>query len=288
MTPSELSAWLTRNWATEATTGAVDCEGAHIHYRGWNLSDRSKPGLLLAHGFLAHARWWDHIAPSLADRYRVIAPDFSGMGESDRRASYSRRQYGRELLAVAKAADFDRITFVSHSFGSVSALFAAKSAPEVTERVIVIDANIFQRLNRDATPAPGERTFPDSKAALSRFRFLPPLHKPVDQIVSYIAQHSIRRSGSGWGWKFDPRTYGTFDNEDIGEELRVLGIPIDLIRGAQSTVLDAAAAAALARNFLDCGEPVAIPNCGHHVMVEQPVALVMALNSLLTQQRRAA
>jgi len=133
--PSPLSAWLAEGWEQHATVREVDVEGATVRYRAWGCDDRDKPGLVLAHGFLAHARWWDHIAPRLTDRYRVIAPDFTGMGDSDRRPAYSRHQYARELIAATRHAGFEQAIFVAHSFGSSSALYAATLAPDLIERV---------------------------------------------------------------------------------------------------------------------------------------------------------
>jgi pimeloyl-ACP methyl ester carboxylesterase len=44
--------------------------------------DPSKLGVLLLHGFLAHARCFAFITPFLAKEYYVVAYDFFGMGDS--------------------------------------------------------------------------------------------------------------------------------------------------------------------------------------------------------------
>ena len=98
-----LGNWLTTQWAHTPRAFQVEVEGARIACLGWNMDSVFLPGLVLVHGFRAHARWWDHIAPSFTDRYRVVALNLSGMGDSDRREAYSRAQNGREILAVAAA-----------------------------------------------------------------------------------------------------------------------------------------------------------------------------------------
>ena len=51
----------------------------HAVHRG----DPSRPKLVLLHGGGANAHWWDHLAPTLAERFHVVALDFRGHGDSD-------------------------------------------------------------------------------------------------------------------------------------------------------------------------------------------------------------
>ena len=39
---------------------------------------------MLLHGGGANAHWWDHIAPTFADQFHVVALDFRGHGDSER------------------------------------------------------------------------------------------------------------------------------------------------------------------------------------------------------------
>ena len=48
---------------------SVDVEGCAIHYLCWNPQAVDKPPLLLAHGFCAHAHWWDVTVPALLEHY---------------------------------------------------------------------------------------------------------------------------------------------------------------------------------------------------------------------------
>src|SRR3954469_15818522 len=43
----------------------------------------SGPPVVLLHGYPENLQIWSRLAPQLADRYEVIAPDWPGMGESD-------------------------------------------------------------------------------------------------------------------------------------------------------------------------------------------------------------
>jgi pimeloyl-ACP methyl ester carboxylesterase len=63
---------------THFRTVAVD--GTDIFYR--EAGDRSRPTLLLLHGFPTAGHMFRDLIPELADRYHLIAPDLPGFGQS--------------------------------------------------------------------------------------------------------------------------------------------------------------------------------------------------------------
>lgn len=289
MSASQLVRWLDQGWSVKPRLHAVDVQGAAVRYRAWGLDDTAKPGLLLAHGFIAHARWWDHIAPRFCDRYRVIAPDFTGMGDSDRRDDYSRRQYGRELIASARHAGFDQVTIIAHSFGSGPALHAAALAPELVTRAVLVDSRLAPVPDTDgaARSIEPERQYPDRQTALERYRLTPPGAWPVPEIVDYIARHSLRQTDEGrWAWKFDPLAYRALGRrEALGGELRTLAVPVDFVHAADSEVVSPDDITLHLPRLPGNPSVVTVPLSHHHIMVEQPVGLVAALNGLLAHSR---
>jgi pimeloyl-ACP methyl ester carboxylesterase len=72
---------------THHRTATVD--GVGIFYREAGLIEA--PVLLLLHGFPTSSHMFRNLIPALADRYRLIAPDYPGYGQSDMpdRASFS-------------------------------------------------------------------------------------------------------------------------------------------------------------------------------------------------------
>lgn len=280
--------WLEEAWAAPVEERSVEVEGATIRYRGWGLDQTDKPGLIFVHGFIAHARWWDHIAPWFADRYRVAAINLSGMGDSDRRASYSRKQYAREVLAVAHDAGLAPLTIVAHSFGGITGLYAAYLEPDVIERVVVIDAHPFREGGSKLGDAPAEKFYATREDALARYRLSPPGAWPDKDVLAHVAQHSLRQSAQGWGWKFDPATFVASDREEMTIALRGLTVPVDYIHAARSDFAGMDAVEAFVDAMPTCGVPVSLPFCHHHAMIEQPVALVAALNGLFAHPRRGA
>jgi pimeloyl-ACP methyl ester carboxylesterase len=68
--------------ASESITyRTVSIEGLNIFYR--EAGPTQAPTLLLLHGFPSSSRMFDTLMPLLADRYRLIAPDYPGFGHSD-------------------------------------------------------------------------------------------------------------------------------------------------------------------------------------------------------------
>src|SRR5437899_4266932 len=61
--------------------GAVDVGGLRLHYVEWG--ERTRPHVLLVHGWDGTARYWDLVAPALADRYHLVALTLRGRGRSD-------------------------------------------------------------------------------------------------------------------------------------------------------------------------------------------------------------
>ena len=63
---------------THHRTASID--GIDIFYREAGPADA--PVVLLLHGFPTSWRMFRNLIPALADRYRVIAPDYLGFGQS--------------------------------------------------------------------------------------------------------------------------------------------------------------------------------------------------------------
>jgi pimeloyl-ACP methyl ester carboxylesterase len=69
--------------STSATTTyhRVTVDGVGVFYR--EAGPKDAPTIALLHGFPSSSREFDTLIPLLATRYRLIAPDFPGFGQSD-------------------------------------------------------------------------------------------------------------------------------------------------------------------------------------------------------------
>jgi pimeloyl-ACP methyl ester carboxylesterase len=253
------------------------------HFLEWG--DASNPRiLLLLHGFRGHAHWWDFVAPWFAADYRVIAPDFSGMGDSSPRLEYHRSDFVAEVLAILKMIGPKSVTLVGHSFGGRIAVFAAHEYPQLLQRAIVIDTNIGfadQPLKTRFVPRP-KKIYPDFKTACARFRFVPDEPPILPRIMQHLAAHSIKQQDGGYTWKFDEKPIGSgWEHVAEGELLADIDLPMDYIAGEFSEVVPPALANRIGKALRHGRGPIVIPSAYHHVPVDQPLALVAVLRALL-------
>lgn len=274
--------WFTRAMAHPGESRYVQLGDVPIHYLSWGQEGR--PVVLLVHGFRAHARWWDFIAPLLADEYRVVALDLSGMGESGRRKAYRTETFAQDIIAVIKALNVKGVTIIGHSFGGGCSLRAAVEAPDLIDYVVVIDSYLHFPDHppvRKQTTNTRKAAYGDFDEACRRFRLTPGQPCALPQIMEHLAKTSLRRVDGGWDWKFDP------DLPLIVHDARELALfsqvkaRVDVIHGQFSNVMDSVLARRVADLLCDGRAPIEIPEGHHHIMVSQPLALVSALRVLL-------
>src|SRR5688572_27500287 len=58
----------------------IDVDGFEVFYREAGQADA--PAVLLLHGFPSSSHMFRDLIPQLADKYRVVAPDLPGFGQS--------------------------------------------------------------------------------------------------------------------------------------------------------------------------------------------------------------
>lgn len=241
---------------------------------------------MLVHGFRAHARWWDFIAPFFTATHRVFAPDLLGMGDSDdRRGSpYSALNFALDVVALIEHECLAPAILVGHSVGGARALRAAAERPDLVARVIAVDTGYrFDDVHesRWRSPPIRRRTYADADTAAARFRLTPDDGRAPAWVHDYVARHSLRRVVDGWTWKWDERLpVGTVET-DVAELLARVQVPVDYLYGEYSTVVRPDIAARIVGLLPRGRGPIAIPGAWHHVPLDQPLALVAALRCLL-------
>lgn len=297
--PPPAPGWFTRAIAQAPQVMRVEAAGVGIETLVWG--EAGKPGLLFMHGNGAHAGWWKFIAPFFADRYRIAAFSWSGMGGSDWRKEYRLDLFVEEIMAVAEAAGLfagvDRPIVVGHSFGAFPMAEMVTLHGARFKAAIVVDSPFLtpqrreeRRRERGVRPRrPRElaphNIYPSLNAALARFRLAPLQACENLYIADLIARDGLKQvenpaGGEGWSWRFDPFLWRDFHLPDLTDRLGRALCPMALVRGARSQLIDdwdAAYGHALMRP----GSPfVTIPDSDHHIMVDQPLAFVSALEAL--------
>jgi pimeloyl-ACP methyl ester carboxylesterase len=100
--------------------------------------------LLLVHGMGGSSNTWSGVIPLLAEKYRVIAPDLLGHGESDKpRGDYSVGAFAVLLRDLLDALDIPRVTVIGHSLGGGIAMQFAHQHRQYCKRIVLISSGGF-------------------------------------------------------------------------------------------------------------------------------------------------
>lgn len=266
--------------------------GARLHYLDWG--DRAAAPVVFLHGASAHAHWWDFTLPALAARYRCVALDLRGHGASGRPADgdYRLATHAGDVHALCAALGLRRPALVGHSFGGFVALHAAARPDASFAALALIDNRVAigarsARLLEALRKLPPAR-WPSRAAALARFRLMPGATVAPPERLAHVAAHAVAADDAGtWALAFDRRALAGAVAQDLAPQLRAARCPVLAVRGALSTVVDAAALAAYRQARADV-ELAEIAGAHHHVMLDQPAALAATLDAFLARHLRAA
>ena len=295
-------AWFRTNLAVAPDIGSTDVDGCTLRWLRWG--DPTSPPLVLIHGGGAHARWWAPLAPFFTERHCVLAPDLSGMGDSDWHTDgYRTEQWADEVLAVLADAcprPAAPAVLVGHSLGAGVVAAAAVRHDGPLGGVVLCDLGGQRRGDRDRSSRLFQNriVYATEAEAVQRFKLIPRQPCTNEWMVAHIARHSVRPVGPGgpsdstrppraqavaWAWKFDWQVFARTDQHPLSTVLPQLGaaaFPVASIYGEHSRNVPPDRAARL--DDLLGGRPsITVPDARHHLMVDQPIAFVTALRTLL-------
>jgi pimeloyl-ACP methyl ester carboxylesterase len=281
----EAPTWFKNAIADTPEHRTIEVQGCPIHTLAWG--DPELPGLVLIHGGAAHAHWWSFLAPLLSRRYRVVALDLSGHGDSGRRSEYPRRIWADEVMGVIAASNFAGPPIVvGHSMGGVVTIITASVYGDELAGVIAVDAPVRRPDPESDSGRRGRefrnpKVYPDRETAMRRFRLVPPQPCDNQYILDYIAGHSLRDVPNGVTWKFDSVVFKRSSNDMVSDYLASVRCRIALIRGEHSVVVPPETSDYMFE-LLDRNAPlVEIPEAYHHLLLDQPLAFIAALRALL-------
>ncbi|MDA1298906.1 MAG: alpha/beta hydrolase [Proteobacteria bacterium] len=285
--------WFSRATTTPFDEQTIDVAGTPIHYLRWS-NDASKPGLIFVHGNGAHAHWWSFIAPFFLDHYQAVAIDLAGAGDSGYCATYTPEAFAAQIAAVAEDAGFGNDTIVvGHSFGGYITMKTGLIYRDQLTGIVLVDSAVRPpdfNWERDPkrSPIKQKRIYPDFESAHARFRLMPPQDCKNQYILDYIGQHSLKQVDGGWTWKFDDTMFRKFDfGGAMHEDLARLKCRVGVIYGEDSYLFSQDIADFMFK-VLDESVPfVGIPEAQHHLFLDQPLAFVSALRTLLAEWRHS-
>jgi pimeloyl-ACP methyl ester carboxylesterase len=115
----------------------ADVNGVRLHYL---IAGRGDPVVLL-HGYAETSHMWLPLIAKLADKHTVIAPDMRGFGESSAPPDgYTKAAMARDIHALVKGLNCDRIRLVGHDIGLMVAYAYAAQYPSEVDRLVLMEA----------------------------------------------------------------------------------------------------------------------------------------------------
>ena len=115
----------------------LELHGDRIAYRDAGHGDV----LLLIHGMAGSSATWRAVLPQLAKKYRVVAPDLLGHGESAKpRGDYSLGAFAVWLRDFLDELGITRVTVVGQSLGGGVAMQFVYQHPDYCERLVLISS----------------------------------------------------------------------------------------------------------------------------------------------------
>jgi len=188
------------------------------------------------------------------------------------------------VLAVADAAGIEGPPVViGHSMGGfvtlrAACIYGSRLAGAVAVDSPVQDLTLEEQAAREHLAFGPLRVYPSRAAAISRFRPVP--DQPVlPYIASHVAETSIRPVDGGWSWKFDPRIFSR--QQPVPALLTRLDCRVALFR-AEHGMVSPQMGEVMYDGLGRIAPVIEVPAAGHHVMLDQPIALVTGIRTLLS------
>lgn len=129
-----------------ATSNHARVNGVRLHY----IAAGTGPLIVLLHGWPQTWYAWHAIIPTLAARYRVIAPDLRGTGQSERPAGgYDKRTIAEDLRGLIGHAGAAQAVVVGHDMGGKAAYVLAHLYPDLVTRLALVDCLLPGTENMD-------------------------------------------------------------------------------------------------------------------------------------------
>lgn len=260
----------------------VGTNGLRIHYVEWGSPQN--PPLVLIHGLDRIARTFDHVAAHFAGRYRVIAYDMRGHGDSDwdPQARYVVEDHVTDLEGLVRQLGLRDITLWGNSTGGrVAQVFAGKH-PELVAAVIAED--VGPERPQQISDSYARRVQAEEQGWASEDELIAQLLKAPGAseavIRPYVRYGTRRRADGRIVWKRDPALVKGFVATDLWQYVRNIRAPILYVIGGRSRIVPPETQEQL-RKTLPRVRIVTIPDTGHYPSDERPAEFLAAVDRFL-------
>jgi pimeloyl-ACP methyl ester carboxylesterase len=261
-------------------------DGLRLHYRDYPGS-ADKPPLLCLPGLTRNARDFAAFADHYSPRYRVLALDFRGRGESDNDPQperYHPLTYAGDALQLFDELGIGQAIFVGTSLGGLVTMTVALTAPDRIAATILNDVGPelseagLDRIQNYVGRDPRFRSWQDAAAAIAASQQMAfPGYGDEDWLK--MARRNCRERDGEIVFDYDMaiadafKTDGPAPKVDLWPLFRALSQkPLLVVRGLLSDLLSADAMEKM-REVAPGARFVEVPGVGHAPMLDEPDAI---------------
>jgi pimeloyl-ACP methyl ester carboxylesterase len=267
----------------------IEFRGLRFHYRDWPSKRVGAPDLVLLHGFTGHARSWDAFAEAMTDRYRVLALDQRGHGETawapaDR---YGVEEMTEDLAAFVAALGLEGFSLLGLSMGGMVAMDYAGRRPKALAALVIVDIGpeiVASGSGRIQAGLKAADVFVSRDEAFAAARAVNPL--PPQAHHRHRVDHSLMRTQDNrWTYRYDralrsPSALRLRDAEAGWRSCADIDVPTQLIRGSLSDILSAEIAARMMETVPNAVFAL-VEDSGHAVPLDAPDGFLAAVREFL-------
>ena len=249
----------------------VIVNGIRLHY----LESGVPTGfpVLLLHGNGLNHEMWRHLEPALRADYRVIAPHFRGMGESEapgrRGVTFTVEDHAADLASFMDALGIEWAALVGHAFGGFVALQVALDHPERVASLVLVDTSArVEGTTREGLPQWADKVEREGMAgvvegAMHRW-FVGRLHRE-DQATLDLYRRMVA-ANPPMGYAANCRGIPAYD---LTGELGRIAAPTLVVAGTEDYSITLQQKRELAER-IPGARLVEVPDASHTVPEEQP------------------
>ena len=260
-----------------------------FHFLEWGHPDA--PVIVLLHGGHQSAHSWDLVSLHLAQRYRVLALDQRGHGDSEwaRDVTYSNHEMSLDAEAFISALGLRRPLLMGHSMGGRNAMLLTRRNSALLSALVIVD--VGPELSEKGRAAiagfvQAAQEFDDLEHFVRAVRQYDP-YRPREHIERTVKYNMLERADGKYVSKCDSnprrlaiaRGNGPLENITL-EDAAGFDLPVLLVRGADSNILTPDAAERFAA-ALPKGTLVTVPQAGHNVHGQNTKGFIAALGGFL-------
>ncbi|MCP5145341.1 MAG: alpha/beta fold hydrolase [Gammaproteobacteria bacterium] len=250
-----------------------------------NVDERgSGPPLVMLHGLFGSGRNWQSVANKLADRYHVLSVDARNHGRSFHDDTINYPVMADDVMQLIQDRGLESPTLLGHSMGGKTAMRVALTAPDLIDRLVVVDiAPVDYPLRfvdlidaMESVPLASLEKRSEADAFLQA--------RIPDQFLRMFLLQNLAFEDGRYSWRVNlPAIRAALPDlmsMPADTAAATFTAPTLFIRGGQSPAVSPRHHEAIHSHFPDASI-VTIETAGHLPHTEQPAAFLEVLNDFL-------